>query len=192
MKSPLGQPLLDALQRICCGGVLLDAAGNVLHINEVGRQILAEVVCGRPAGTTDLDRARDAVKALLRSASKRLRVGGDTWIVIERTTIRQLVLHAVQVSNGLRDEPHTVVILVDLQKSPRPNAQTLQDIFGLTPAEATLAVQIAAGGSLAVIASTNKVKIATARSQLASIFAKTHTRRQAELVALLARVAVLP
>jgi DNA-binding CsgD family transcriptional regulator len=34
--------------------------------------------------------------------------------------------------------------------------------------------------------------MATVRSQLASVLAKTQTRRQAELVALLARIAILP
>jgi DNA-binding CsgD family transcriptional regulator len=55
-----------------------------------------------------------------------------------------------------------------------------------------LAVQITRGDTPADIARETGVSIATVRSQLASVFAKTQTGRQAELVALLARVAILP
>ena len=37
-----------------------------------------------------------------------------------------------------------------------------------------------------------QVALTTARSQLSSIFAKTRTTRQSELVAVLARVALIP
>jgi DNA-binding CsgD family transcriptional regulator len=65
-------------------------------------------------------------------------------------------------------------------------------MFGLTPAEERLAVQITRGDTPADIARETGVSIATVRSQLAAVFAKTQTGRQAELVALLARVAILP
>ena len=51
---------------------------------------------------------------------------------------------------------------------------------------------IASGATPAEIAADNLVSMATVRSQLASVLAKTQTRRQAELVALLARLAILP
>ena len=64
--------------------------------------------------------------------------------------------------------------------------------FGLTAAEAKVAVQIGRGDMLADIAGEHGVSVATVRSQLASVFAKTQTRRQTELAMLLARIAILP
>jgi DNA-binding CsgD family transcriptional regulator len=68
----------------------------------------------------------------------------------------------------------------------------LQRMFGLTMAETRLAIQMARGDVPADVARSRRLSRTTIRSQLASVFAKTQTRRQAELVTLLARVAVLP
>jgi DNA-binding CsgD family transcriptional regulator len=65
-------------------------------------------------------------------------------------------------------------------------------MFGLTKAELKLASAIASGFTPTDLAREWRISRATVRSQLASIFAKTHTHRQAELVALLARVSLLP
>jgi DNA-binding CsgD family transcriptional regulator len=57
--------------------------------------------------------------------------------------------------------------------------------FGLTKAEARLALRVAEGSSLASAAQAFNVKLTTIRSQLQQVFAKTGTSRQTELVALL-------
>ncbi len=81
--------------------------------------------------------------------------------------------------------------MVDLDECSEPKIETLQAIFGLTKAEARLAIELACGQTLEDIADEHGVSISTARVQLKSIFAKTGTSRQAELVALLTRLAVL-
>jgi DNA-binding CsgD family transcriptional regulator len=60
--------------------------------------------------------------------------------------------------------------------------------FSLTPAERRLANHIAAGTSLRDSANQTGITYQTARNQLKSIFAKTRTHRQSELVALRARM----
>jgi DNA-binding CsgD family transcriptional regulator len=57
--------------------------------------------------------------------------------------------------------------------------------FGLTKAEARLALCLAEGSSLASAAQGFNVKLTTIRSQLQQVFAKTGTSRQTELVAML-------
>ena len=61
----------------------------------------------------------------------------------------------------------------------------LRTEFGLTKAEARLALRLAEGASLASAAHAFDVKLTTIRSQLQQVFAKTGTARQTELVALL-------
>lgn len=61
----------------------------------------------------------------------------------------------------------------------------LREAFGLSKAEARLALHLAAGASLASMAKAFDVKLTTIRSQLQQVFSKTGTSRQPELVALL-------
>jgi DNA-binding CsgD family transcriptional regulator len=62
--------------------------------------------------------------------------------------------------------------------------QTLEALFGLTPAEARLAIRLSRGASLAAVADSHNISQHTARAQLKSVFAKTGVSRQAELVRL--------
>jgi DNA-binding CsgD family transcriptional regulator len=61
-------------------------------------------------------------------------------------------------------------------------------MFRLTPSEAKLACFIARGAPPAIAARELKISRETARNQLKSVFAKTCTHRQSELVALLLQV----
>jgi DNA-binding CsgD family transcriptional regulator len=66
-----------------------------------------------------------------------------------------------------------------------PETARLRAEFGLTKAEARLALYLAEGLSLASAAQAFDVKLTTIRSQLQQVFAKTGTSRQSELVAML-------
>jgi DNA-binding CsgD family transcriptional regulator len=69
-----------------------------------------------------------------------------------------------------------------------PSEELLGALFGLSRAEARLALGLLTGRSTAECARLAGVGVATVRSQLHSIFVKTGVRRQAQLVALLSRV----
>src|SRR4051794_36588809 len=190
---PLGTPLLHVLDRMGYGGLILGAAGQVLRINDTAQRLLREhASAGRHNPDPDWGHA---LKALLRSGgAARLRLDADDWGVIrpEAGQGRPLILRAVPIAERATAGPQTVVILVDLEAVPQPTAETLQTIFGLTPAEARLAIEMALGKSPEEIAQATHVAVGTVRNQLHAIFAKTGTHRQGELVALLARVAILP
>jgi DNA-binding CsgD family transcriptional regulator len=74
---------------------------------------------------------------------------------------------------------------------PTPSEAQLRGLLDLTIAEARLARLLASGDSLEDVAEKLSIKLTTARSQLAAIFAKTGIRRQAKLVAILSRIAHL-
>jgi DNA-binding CsgD family transcriptional regulator len=61
----------------------------------------------------------------------------------------------------------------------------LRSHFGLTPAEAKLALHLVAGETLRSAGAKLSISYETARTQLKNIFNKTKTRRQAELVILI-------
>jgi DNA-binding CsgD family transcriptional regulator len=66
----------------------------------------------------------------------------------------------------------------------------LADIFNLTPTEAHIAVAIASGRRLPEIAADRGIRIETVRTHSKRVFAKTRTRGQVELTALLTRLTV--
>jgi DNA-binding CsgD family transcriptional regulator len=68
-----------------------------------------------------------------------------------------------------------------------PQAALLKNRFGLTPAEARLVLRLMMGDSLHSAAKALGIKYETVRTHLKSIFQKTGTRRQAELVIMIIR-----
>jgi DNA-binding CsgD family transcriptional regulator len=72
-------------------------------------------------------------------------------------------------------------------RPPVPSKEVLCSSFGLTAAEADLALAIARGEDLASIAATRGITIGTARTHLKAVFSKLGAHRQAHLVVLLSR-----
>jgi DNA-binding CsgD family transcriptional regulator len=81
-----------------------------------------------------------------------------------------------------------ILTFVRVRPRPRPAPALLSQIFGLTPAEARLTAAIAGGSTLIEAAKALSISWETARTQLKTVFLKTDTHRQSELVALLSRV----
>ena len=67
-----------------------------------------------------------------------------------------------------------------------PDGAVLGAAFGLTPAETRIALAIAEGQDVSDIATNQSVSIATVRTHLKALFAKTGTSRQSALAALMA------
>lgn len=85
----------------------------------------------------------------------------------------------------------TVQMALDLAIAPRPRGRVLRELFELSPAETRMAVRLAEGKTLRSIAAEMGIAVSTARTHLRSVFGKTATNRQTELIGLLARIAVL-
>jgi DNA-binding CsgD family transcriptional regulator len=66
-----------------------------------------------------------------------------------------------------------------------PTVSSLRQAFNLTKSEADVVLGLARGGRARDIAAMRGVSIGTLRSQLRSIFLKTNTRRQSELLLLI-------
>jgi DNA-binding CsgD family transcriptional regulator len=81
--------------------------------------------------------------------------------------------------------PRLAVFIVNPEQHAAPPETRLRQAFGLTPAEARLAMILASGASMQTIAAQARVTANTLKTHLKRIFAKTETRRQSELVRLL-------
>ena len=178
-----------------CGALVIDTQGDVVEMNDTAGMILQrELTSYHPSNAEGW--SRNALKSLLARAGTRFRVDHESWITVQDGGASPLVLHAIPI---VQDEEssaggiaHTMLVMVDLQQPPKPGSAVLQRLFSLTRAEVRLAIEIGLGRTLQEVSEATGLSNATLRSQLSAIFNKTGTRRQPELVALLARVAILP
>jgi DNA-binding CsgD family transcriptional regulator len=88
-------------------------------------------------------------------------------------------------ASSMRNEAAAMLLITDPDHRRKPIGRHLIDWFGLSQAEATLAVQLADGARLESLANQRGVRICTLRSQLSAILSKTGTTRQSELIRLL-------
>ncbi|MHC2018729.1 helix-turn-helix transcriptional regulator [Methylobacterium sp. CM6247] len=189
----VGLPFLEALDRVGCGGIVLTTDGQIATINANARKILQRELVLDDTQIANLPReGRAVLKLLLTRANGRFRLDSEDWIVIERSSIRPLVLQAMRIPEAGITGAHTALIMLDLAEAPQPNLEKLQSIFSLTPAEARLAVLITGGATPTEAGKFQGISVATVRTQLSAIYTKTHTHRQAELVTLVSRLSVLP
>ena len=173
------------LDRIGLGYVVLDDRNNVIGWNAIAKAVLN--IDREPKDV--VSKISSALKQLLTEARCQLSPGTLTWIVIP---------YVSETAVGIREECHfpaanqSVVFLLARDQMRKPNGLRLQKVFGLTGAETEVALSIAAGHTLFEIARSRKLSRTTVRSHLASIFSKTDTKRQSELIALLTSMAVMP
>jgi DNA-binding CsgD family transcriptional regulator len=99
-----------------------------------------------------------------------------------------MIIHLVPVGSAEQDifeVGSCLLAATDVVPSSVPSADLIQGLFDLTPAEARVACGIAAGKTVDGLAAAFAVSAGTIRVQLRSVFEKTATARQAELVQLL-------
>jgi DNA-binding CsgD family transcriptional regulator len=75
--------------------------------------------------------------------------------------------------------------LVDPEQQPEPPTQLLRRVYGLTNAEADVALRVVRGDGLKPICEELSLSMATVKTHLQHVFDKTDTHRQADLVRLL-------
>jgi DNA-binding CsgD family transcriptional regulator len=180
---------LDALQSMRVAAALCDSTGRIMRLNAAFEDLLG--------GGLDLvdrhlhagdPRASSAVAAMIRQttlAGLGLIVLPPQPVVIPMVDGRRVTLTATPVEGAMRDLFRVGKVLLTAQVATpvRPDIARLAARFGLTPAEARLAARLAAGDALQTAADRLGVTYGTARQYLKSVFAKTETHRQAELVA---------
>jgi DNA-binding CsgD family transcriptional regulator/PAS domain-containing protein len=100
---------------------------------------------------------------------------------------RSYVVHVLPVAPSERDatRARALVVISDPEQNPEPPALLLRRLYGLTKAEAEVAVRVLRGVGLSPIAEELALSIATIKTHLQRVFEKTDTHRQAELIRLL-------
>ncbi len=180
-----------ALETLASGVVLAEADGTVRFMNRAAEGIVSvrdglAVRNGRLAAVYPAAAGR-LERAISEAAGRRDGRGGG--VRLERISglpdYRAMVTPCVPPGGT----GTLAMILIDDPAQAAPDiAPQVQAMFGLTAAEADLAMRLLRGETLEEAAEAREVKTSTVRSQLKTVMAKTDTRRQPELVALMARL----
>jgi len=190
------QAAADALDRLPMGLILVDGRGKVVLLNRAAKEILdrddgLDLVCeGLCAARSDETATLRKMihEASMTTLGKGLQSGGV--IAISRPSLKRPleVLVTPLASNGFElgpERPAAAIFLNDPESQIEPDPQVFRRLFGLTEAESRLAAALMHGRSLEEASEELGVSRTTVRTQLQSIFDKTETHRQGELVRLL-------
>lgn len=168
--------------------LVLDRNHRIVSSNAVAERFLNEGEGVRRAGEClafDAPEPRKTVDNLLAEPGKRDKVTRFRIPRPERgdliATARALDLPAIHSGTGA-----LALFLALPGEEPPLEPETVRELFGLTMAEARLAVVLAQGLSLVEAAQRLGITHNTAKTQLRAIFAKTGARRQSQLVGILA------
>jgi DNA-binding CsgD family transcriptional regulator len=185
--------MADVLDRLPHGAMLVDAAARVLFANRAARSILAArdglrsdpdgLRADTPAQTNDL--RRRIGRAAAPAAGVEAPPGS---LALARASGRRPLLALVTPAAGrgtARSKPAALVFVGDPELALAVPPERLRRLYGLTRAEAAVAVALLRGDDMRAVADGLGVTLATARTHLQRVFEKTGTRRQAELVSLL-------
>lgn len=184
---------LSALEQLKCAAIVIDERGVAINLNGPAHKLLGDdfnILAGRPVAR---DRASNQRLQRLVASALAAKCGTETSCepaVIARAEAPWLLADAMPVTSfgsDLFNAGRVVLVLTDLTLLSVPDETRLVLVFSLTAAEAKLAKTLASGHGIDAAADSLRVNRETARSQLKAVFAKTNTRRQAELVALVAR-----
>lgn len=201
MVNRLSQPVM-----------LTNTAGKIIHINQAGKHLLSSTLLISVNDAGQLEMPKQALNIFLKDAAeieRQLKLNGA-----EETTSQQykpLQIHAassnqnaerlyafytplipekVMGSFGLR--PLIMLMFYHPESTTPIDSNLLVAAFGLSPAECKIATLLAEGYSVIEIAQSLNKKEDTIRKQLQSVYQKTSTNRQPELIKLLLHLPTNP
>lgn len=187
---------LQALDRLDTGVLVLDGTCRIIHASRMAERLLREnaalvVVQGRLALRPPAlhDRLQALVNAAMETARGRVAAPGATALAVLRPRRMPLALEVAPLRPAVSvfgEQRPAVLVFIRDPEAPVAVAR-LRELFGLTRTQSLVAAALGRGASPEEIAADLGIGLATVRSHLKGILAKTGTHRQAEAVALLAR-----
>jgi DNA-binding CsgD family transcriptional regulator len=181
-----------ALNAMRLPAIALDQHGFVADVNTAADAVFdhnikikdRQLFVRDPDARTHLKDAIDQLKGLARRAT-------FEPVIVPRTDKLPVIVR-IWPCDGPAHQPgqevRALLTLNALGPKPGPPVAILAKMFRLTPSEAKLASIVARGASTQIAARELKISPETARNQLKSVFVKTYTHRQSELVALLSQI----
>lgn len=189
----MGMGAFAALEYLDRGALLVGMGGKIRTANGLADAILSagdgltlrngQLSCGTPEETAMLNR-------LIGQTIRGMVPGDEGTMQVSRSagrsplSVQCLPFPASNWWPGFSQQ-WAMIFVTDPDARMLQATERLRQRYGLTPAEAQLAWEIVRSGGRKSAALSRGISVATARSQLTSIFDKTGVRRQSELVRLL-------
>jgi DNA-binding CsgD family transcriptional regulator len=198
LSTAVGRAVLsgitDVLDRVRQPAVVLHRLGCVLGTNAAAEDGFDDDirVKDRHLAIWDKEAAAklDRIVRLMRFVPDTASLPAEP-IVARRRKKPPLLIRILPIDGAARNVflgARALLILTNLTPPQPPEPRALAQAFGLTQAEARVASLLVEGRSVSSIAEKLSVTPNTVRMQLKAVFAKTNTRRQGELIALLTQL----
>ena len=187
----------EAMDALSTSVFFLDAAGGVVHANQSGREVLAAGkplrLVGRSLVAADLA-SQGAFRQALNSAlgSKIESPPDGLTLPVEGSTGELYATHFLPLTSGARRQvglSTTAIAALFLRKTSIDVASAIAaatKLYCFTPSEARVLAEIVDQGGLGQIAGCLGVTRRTVQTHLEHLFQKTGSKRQADLVKLVA------
>lgn len=186
---------VGAFDRVAVGVVLLDVRGVAVMVNREAERIAGEndgfIFVGdgiAAAVTNETKKLRELIRRVGGSGSPKGPAGGGAVRLTRPSGLPDY--HVVVLPLPRRTQPNdgtgavAVLFITDARKAQSTIDHLFGDLYGLTDAEIRLVTQLLEGGGLTTAAEKLGLSRNTVHSQLASVFQKTDTRSQSELLKL--------
>lgn len=184
--------VLTALaERMATGVLVADESGRVSFANALAREaidapgelaIVDEHLLARSPRVSRL--LHEALRVAVQSAPRATRIPLST----SGNDDADIFVTPLPTARGFARDTRRLALLLVAQSGhggSMPSQEDLRQLFDLTPAEGKVALMLCTGRAPKEIARDLQLSIATVRSHLASLLAKTGTSRQVQLVRLL-------
>ena len=183
--------LAAALEVVKHAAIIVSSGCRVINLNAASERILRTEdglyfrsgCIGATSMTGERQLYRAVQDALTDGSNTR---GGQSFTCGRRSGKRPYIIHVLPLYAADRhqtsSEATALVLIVDPENKPHPAAELLRRLYGLTLAEAEVALRILRSAKLKEIAEELSVSLSTVRTHLQHAFDKTDTHRQAELV----------
>lgn len=196
VAAAAGTGLLDGLDRVGRGAILLDDLSRVVSLNHTAERLLGNACFIHDRRLLARDRDENVhLQRLLTSVTSRapfLGAPAPAATAISRLDKRPLILQGTPLVHSARDffqQARALIMLLDLDQRAEPNPLFLSAAFDLSPAEVKVAQALANGGGTRAVATRLMLSVETIGVHLKSIFLKTGTHSQSDLAVMLDRVA---
>ncbi len=178
----------EAIDGLAVSVFLVDAEGRLVHANAAGSTLLGtrKTLTANHEGLLRLDRT--SMRELLPRADR----DAPGSVVIETQAGDRYVAHVLPLASGARQftglggDAVAALFVQPAKFDPPSIPESLAQSFDLTPGELRVALATIRHDGVSDVADTLGLSEATVRSHLHRIFAKTDTRRQADIVKLVA------
>jgi len=182
------EALLNASETAC---ILLDEAGRIIYLNEAAQGFVfaSDGILVQDDRIVPVERSKRKQFQELVTAAKSADVGNSGGaIALGRGSSKrplQLIVSPFRLKTPHRSSVRVLILATDPDRPITFPDAILRQLYRLTPAETDIANGLLTGCSLEEIAALRKVSESTIRSQMKSVFGKTDTRRQGDLIRLL-------